>query len=156
MLKQLLTKPVNLISQLCDALAPVADLLIRMWLFKVFFVSGLTKIQSWPTTLMLFKNEYHVPILSPEVAAILGTAAELGLPLLILIGIGGRLPAIGLFAFNIIAVVSYQSFLLSPVGAAGLMQHILWGFMILSIISHGHGTLSIDRLLNKLNSHYHY
>jgi hypothetical protein len=37
-------------------LAPMLDLAIRLWVAKVFFMSGLTKVQSWDTTLSLFEN----------------------------------------------------------------------------------------------------
>ena len=74
-------------------LAPVADLALRLWVAAVFFRSGLTKVQSWDTTILLFTNEYHVPLLSPELAAVLGTAAELVLPVFLALGLGGRLAA---------------------------------------------------------------
>ena len=86
-------------------LAPVLDLAIRIWVGMVFFQSGLTKIQSWDTTLSLFENEYSVPILPPNVAAYLGTANELILPVFLVLGLGGRLSAAALFVFNIIAVI---------------------------------------------------
>ncbi|HEU0204348.1 MAG TPA: DoxX family protein, partial [Burkholderiaceae bacterium] len=69
-------------------LAPVIDLTVRLWVAAVFFKSGLTKIQSWDTTLLLFENEYQVPFLSPETAALLGTGAELVLPVLLALGLG--------------------------------------------------------------------
>ena len=49
--------------------APILDLVIRVWVGKVFFMSGLVKIQSWSTTLALFESEYQVPVLSPQLAA---------------------------------------------------------------------------------------
>ena len=52
----------------------------RLYLFDVFFKSGLTKIKDWEGTLYLFNNEYHVPVLPPEWAAVMGTAGELGVP----------------------------------------------------------------------------
>ena len=58
---------------LLDCLASVLDLGIRLYLSKVFFRSGLTKIRDWDTTLTLFRDEYHVPVLPPELAAVMGT-----------------------------------------------------------------------------------
>ena len=53
--------------------APVGDLLLRLWVAKIFLWSGLTKLQSIDSTIMLFKYEYEVPLLSAELAAYLGT-----------------------------------------------------------------------------------
>ncbi|HLF22852.1 MAG TPA: hypothetical protein VI565_02945, partial [Burkholderiales bacterium] len=51
-----------------DFLSPLLDLGIRLWVANVFWKSGLTKIASWDNTVLLFENEYQVPLLSPEVA----------------------------------------------------------------------------------------
>lgn len=125
-------------------LAPVADLLVRFWVAAVFFRSGLTKIQSWDTTVLLFTNEYHVPLLSPEIAAVLGTATELTLPVFLLLGLGGRLAAAALFVFNIVAVISYPE-----LEGLGLEQHQVWGILLLVTILHGPGALSLDHWLAK-------
>ena len=70
-----------------------------------FFRSGLIKIASWDSTLYLFEFEYQVPILQWELAAYLGTAAELILPTFLVLGLVTRPMAIILFMFNIMAVV---------------------------------------------------
>ena len=87
-------------------LTPLADLIARLAVAQVFWQSGVNKFQSWDTTLMLFENEYAVPLISPVLAAYLGTAAELTLPVLLALGLGGRFAALGLFLFNIVAVIS--------------------------------------------------
>jgi len=123
-----------------ERLQPAVDLGLRLWVGGVFFKSGLVKLDSWSTTLTLFENEYHVPLLSPEVAAYLGTAAELTLPVFLVLGLGGRLSALALFAFNAVAVLSYPD--LMP---AGVEQHQVWGLMLLATIAHGPGAWSLDR-----------
>ena len=55
----------------------VLDLGIRLYIAKVFFLSGLTKIRDWETTVTLFREEYHVPVLPPELAAFMGGTGEL-------------------------------------------------------------------------------
>ncbi|MGR9086504.1 MAG: DoxX family protein [Gammaproteobacteria bacterium] len=120
-------------------MSPVGDLLLRCWVGYAFFVSGLTKIQTWDSTLYLFENEYAVPLLPPAVAAYLGTAVELGFPVLLSIGLMGRFAAFALFLFNIVAVLSYPD-----LGAAGLEQHRVWGIMLLVSLLHGPGKLSLD------------
>ncbi len=99
---------------LLDTLAPAGDLVIRLWLACVFFQSGLAKLQNWQGTLYLFRSEYQVPLLPPVWAAYAGTAAELILPVLLAVGLATRFSALALFAFNIIAVLSYPE--LSEVG----------------------------------------
>jgi putative oxidoreductase len=125
-----------------NRLAPVADLLVRLWVAMVFFKSGLSKIASWDTTLLLFTHEYHVPLLTPEIAAFIGTAVELVVPVFLALGLGGRLAAALLFVFNIVAVISYPD-LKGP----GLEQHYVWGLLLLVTLLHGPGALSVDRLL---------
>ena len=125
-------------------LAPVLDLAIRIWVGMVFFQSGLTKIQSWDTTLSLFENEYSVPVLPPNVAAYLGTANELILPLFLVLGLGGRLSAAALFVFNIIAVISYPD-----LGEVGLKDHQYWGLLLLVPLLHGPGKISVDHFLRR-------
>jgi putative oxidoreductase len=125
-----------------DMLSPLSILGLRLWVAWVFFNSGLTKISTWDTTLYLFEEEYAVPLLPPDVAAYLGTAAELSLPVLLALGLAGRFGALALFVFNIIAVISYPD-----LNAAGLRDHQVWGLMLLVPLLHGPGKLSVDFLL---------
>jgi len=125
-------------------LAPLVDLAVRLVVGAAFFQSGLTKVQSWDTTLALFENEYSVPLLPPELAAYAGTFTELFFPVLLVLGLGGRFAAGVLFVFNIIAVISYAD--LSP---AGVMQHQYWGLLLLVTLFHGPGRLSVDHLMRR-------
>jgi putative oxidoreductase len=125
-------------------LSPLGDFILRCWVAYAFWVSGLTKIQNWDSTLYLFNEEYSVPFLPSEIAAYLGTATELGFPVLLAFGLLGRFSALALFIFNIIAVVSYPD-----LGAAGIEQHKVWGVMLLVCFLHGPGKLSIDNWINK-------
>ncbi len=127
-----------------DFLSPLFDLGLRLWVAKIFFQSGLTKIQSWDTTIMLFQYEYNVPILDPTLAAYLGTAAELTLPLLLIIGFLSRPVALALFVFNIVAAISYPD--ISP---AGVNDHIIWGVMLMVTFFHGPGSIAVDSWLCK-------
>lgn len=133
-----------------DTISPIADLVIRCYVAWDFFKSGLTKIQSWETTKMLFEYEYNVPLLSPSVAALLATVGELVLPVLLVVGLLTRLSGIGLFVLNAVAVYAYWSFLGSADGTAGLNQHIYWGLLLLVPIFHGPGKLSVDDWLKRV------
>ena len=121
-------------------------LAVRLWVGWDFFKSGLIKIGSWPTTLFLFREEYHTPLLPPAVAAVAGTTGELVFPLLLFVGLAGRLSALGLTAVNVMAVVSYAHVLLTEGFEAALAQHYLWGFALLVLIVFGPGKLSLDYL----------
>lgn len=125
-------------------LTPLFGLGIRGYLAWVFFRSGLTKIQSWDSTLWLFENEYSVPVLPPEAAAWLATATELSLPVFILLGLGSRAAAAVLFVFNAIAVISYPDL---DIGA--VRQHYLWGALMLVLLFHGAGKLSLDAMIKR-------
>ncbi len=129
-------------TNVLERLQPLFALAMRLYVAKVFIVSGWLKFSRWDSTLALFENEYHVPVLSPHVAAVLGTMAELGLPVLLILGIGTRAAALALFVFNIIAVVSYPD-----LSGAGRKDHYLWGALMLVIAVYGPGKLSIDRWL---------
>ena len=129
---------------LIDRLQPIFALAVRLYVARVFFASGLIKIMGWDSTLALFANEFHVPLLPPTVAAYLGSAAELGLPVLLALGLGTRFAAVALFAFNIVAVVSYPD-----LSDAGLKDHMLWGALMLVTFFYGPGKIALDHLLER-------
>jgi len=130
-------------AHLPEYLAPAFDLGLRLFLANVFFKSGLTKIATWDSTLYLFSDVYQVPLLSPEVAALLATGAELGLPVLLVLGLIGRFAATGLFILNAIAVISYYSGL----SEAGLSQHLYWGILLAVLLVSNRGAWSVDAWL---------
>lgn len=117
-------------------------LVLRVYLVNIFLRSGWLKLQSWETTTMLFEYEYVVPLLSPLSAAFLATFAEIIFPLLLLIGLAGRFSAMALLVVNVVAVISYPD-----ISAAGTKDHMLWGWMCLTIAIFGSGRLSIDAWL---------
>ena len=76
----------------------------------------------------------------PELAAYLGTGGELVLPVLLALGLGGRFAAVGLSVVNVMAVLS-----LTDIAPAALVQHQLWGVLLLAVAVLGAGRLSLDR-----------
>ncbi len=127
-----------------DALQPAAALLARLYVAQVFFLSGLTKLRDWETTVALFTDEYKVPLLSPATAAVMGTAGELVLPVLLVLGLGGRFSALGLFVVNLVAVIS-----LSEIAPAALQQHVFWGALLAGLAIFGLGPWSLDRWIGR-------
>lgn len=132
------------ITRLLDSLQPLAALAARVYVAQVFFLSGLTKLRDWGTTVALFTDEYKVPLLSPTVAAALGTAGELVLPVLLVLGLAGRFSAIGLFVVNAVAVIA-----LAEIAPAALQQHVLWGALLAALAIYGMGAWSVDRWLKR-------
>ncbi|MCW8348840.1 DoxX family protein [Vibrio sp. ZSDZ65] len=124
---------------------PLLLLFCRIWVAWVFFNSGLTKIASWDSTLYLFEYEYHVPLLPWQLAAYMGTAAELVLPVFLALGLLCRPMAAILFVFNITAVVSYP-----VLWEQGFYDHQLWGLMILIVVVWGPGPLSADKIIRNV------
>ncbi len=132
-------------AHLPEFLAPAFDLGLRLFLANVFFKSGLTKIKTWDSTLYLFSDVYQVPLLNPEVAAWLATGAELGLPVLLVLGLFGRFAAAGLFILNGVAVISYYS----ELSEAGLNQHLYWGMLLAVLLVLSRGAWSVDFRLER-------
>ena len=118
------------------------QLIFRLSIASVFFKSGHTKILSWDTTLLLFANEYQVPVLSPEAAAILSASFELGCSALIAVGLLTRLATLPLLGM----VFIIQTF----VYPENWVQHLTWAAMLVFILTRGPGPISLDGLLARL------
>lgn len=141
----LITTFLQLLEKLLNPLQSLFLLGTRLYVAKQFWQSGWLKISNWQTTLALFHDEYHVPLLPPDVAAVVGTFGELFFPTLLVLGLGGRIGPLGLSAVNVMAVVSYANVLLADGAEAAFGQHILWGFMLLMLAVFGNGSLGLDR-----------
>ncbi|GAB1257218.1 DoxX family protein [Aurantivibrio plasticivorans] len=128
-----------------------AALAARIYIAQVFFSAGLTKLRDWDTTLFLFEEEYHVPLLPFELAAYLGTFAELVFPVLLIAGFMTRFSALALFVVNIVAVIS-----LAEIAPAALYLHIVWGLLLAQLAIYGGGLLSAEKLVPRFfKSHNH-
>ena len=137
------------LGRLLDCLRSLLLLGTRFYVGWQFTKSGWLKITTWDTTLDLFRNEYHVPLLPPDVAAVMGTCGELGFPILLYLGLFTRLGALGQFFVNGMAVISYRQVLLAEGYEAALGQHILWGYMLLVVMVFGGGRFSLDHWLER-------
>lgn len=142
-------------SSLCKALPEDGILLLaRVAIASVFWRSVQTKITGWeafgqswqffnlsPSTVLLFQYEYQVPLLAPQLAAYMGTAAEFFLPILLLLGLGTRFAALGL-----LGVTAVIQFLVLP---EGWPTHILWFAILLYLLKHGGGRIALDHVLRR-------
>jgi putative oxidoreductase len=118
-------------------------LVARAATFSVFFRSGLQKLSDWNATLMLFENEYHLPVLPPHLAAYMAAGMELGLSSLVLLGLFTRAAALGLL--GMVAVI--QTF----VYPEAWPDHIQWLAFMVFVIARGPGAISIDALLGRFS-----
>ena len=132
-----------LINWLERWLTPLFTLGLRLYVAQVFFRSGWLKLSAWSSTLELFEYEYHVPLLPPPLAAVMGTAGELGLSTLLALGLAGRFGAAGLSVVNVMAVISF-----ADLSDLGFQDHVLWGMLLLVIVFHGPGRISLDHWIN--------
>src|SRR6516162_11374027 len=117
----------------------VLQLIFRFSIASVFFKSGHSKILSWDTTILLFANEYRVPVLSPELAATLAASFELGCSTLIALGLLTRLATLPLLGM----VFVIQTFVYPENWA----EHLTWAAMLIFLLTRGPGPISLDRLL---------
>ena len=91
------------------------------------------------TTILLFANEYHVPVLSPQLAATLAASFELGCSTLIFLGLLTRLATLPLLGM----VFVIQTF----VYPENWVEHLSWAAMLLFLLTRGPGAISLDRLI---------
>ena len=143
-IKVLVGSLLGLLDRILDGLQPLVALGVRCWVSWQFLKSGWLKLSDWEQTLYLFQDEYQTPLLSPQAAAVAGTFGELFFPVLLILGLFGRAAALGLFAVNLMAVLSYAHVLLQPGFEAAVGQHYLWGFMLIVLAVYGPGRLSLD------------
>ncbi len=116
-------------------------LLARISIATVFLRSGLLKLDGWSdgTTLALFREEYRLPLLPPELAAYAGTAAELLLPPLLLAGLFTRFAALALLGMTlVIQLFVYPN---------AFDTHGTWAVCFLYLMRFGAGAVSLDRLI---------
>lgn len=117
-------------------------LIARFAVASVFWRSGQTKVNGFSLreeTFVLFREEYRVPLLPPDLAAYLATTAEHVFPILLIVGFASRLSALGLFGMTMVI----QLF----VYPGGWPEHILWIASLVLIIARGPGALSLDHLV---------
>ncbi len=120
--------------------APVA-LMLRVFPALVFWQSGQTKVEGFAikdSTWFLFENEYALPLIPSEVAAVMATVAEHLLPVLLILGLFTRLSALGLLGMTaVIQVFVYPD---------AWMTHGLWAAPLLAVLARGPGRWSVDHL----------
>src|SRR5262249_24905318 len=117
------------------------QLAMRIAVSAVFFNSGLLKINSWEFAIKLFEDEYKVPFIDPVWAARLAAFNELTFPVLLVLGLAPRLATLPLLGM----ILGIQP-LVYPEAWCG---HLLWGSILLFLLSRGPGAISLDALIER-------
>ena len=120
----------------------IIALTARLAVADVFWRSGQTKVSGFSIreeTFYLFREEYKVPLLPPDLAAYLSTVGEHVFPILLFLGLASRLSALGLLAMTMVI----QLFVVP----GGWPEHTLWLSLLALIIARGPGAISIDHLI---------
>ena len=120
----------------------IIQLAMRIAVGAVFFRSGLLKVGSWEFAVQLFRDEYKVPLLDPAVAAHLAAAVELGVPPFLFAGLATRIATLPLL--GMIAVI--QTFVYPDAWT----DHLLWGSILVFLLTRGPGVISVDQIVAKL------
>ena len=120
----------------------VLQLMLRVAIAAVFWSSGLTKIASWDTTVALFRDEYMVPLLPPEIAALMSATFELSCSALIVVGLATRLATLPLLGMTfVIEVFVYPEF---------WSMHLMWATVLLFLLTKGPGAFSLDHYAGRI------
>lgn len=122
-----------------DLLAAIA----RISIASLFLQSGRTKVDGWlhvtDSAVELFRDEYKLPLLSPELAAHISAYAEHLFPVLLVLGLFTRLSALALLGMTtVIEVFVYPD---------AWPTHLSWAGLLLYLVARGARSISVDRVL---------
>ena len=135
-------------NRIADALSGLINhgsiaLVDRIAISSIFFYSGRTKVEGFlsltESAYTLFREEYKVPLVPPEIAAHLAAYAEHLFPLLLVVGLGTRLSALSLLVMTaVIQIFVYPE---------AWPTHLSWAGLLLYLIARGAGPLSLDHVI---------
>ena len=115
------------------------ELAMRVGVGMVFWKSSMLKLADWDSTVALFANEYRLPALPPDLAAVLGTTVELTGSVLLFVGLAARFGAAALLGLTLtIQLLVYPE---------NWPDHLLWASILAYVLSRGAGKLSLDHLI---------
>ena len=134
-------------ASLAERLLPETLLLLvaRVGVASIFWLSGRTKVEGaltlTDTTYELFRTDYALPLVDPEIAAHAATYSEHFFPILLVLGLGTRPAALALLGMTtVIEIFVYPD---------AWPTHLSWAGLLLPLIAKGGGTLSLDRLVDR-------
>ncbi|WP_316151533.1 DoxX family protein [Cupriavidus sp. BIC8F] len=114
---------------------------LRLAVATIFWNSAMTKLANWDTAVELFREEYRVPLVPPELAAYLAVSIELATPVLLVLGLATRPVALILLGMTtVIEIFVYPQ---------AWPTHIQWAAMLLVLLARGAGRFSLDWLIRR-------
>jgi putative oxidoreductase len=119
----------------------ILQLGMRIGVGMVFFNAGVLKYKSFEFAVKLFEDEYKVPILAPAVAARMAMINELTTSILLFLGLATRLVTLPLLGMiSVIEIFVYPG---------AWPDHVLWGSILIFLLTRGPGPFSIDYLIER-------
>jgi putative oxidoreductase len=119
----------------------ILQLGMRVGVGMVFFKAGLLKYESFQFAVKLFEDEYKLPFLPPAIAARMAMINELTTSTLLFLGLATRLATLPLFGMiSVIQIFVYPT---------AWPDHVLWGSILLFLLTRGPGSLSVDYLIER-------
>ncbi len=115
------------------------QLMARVSIGAVFWSSGMSKLASWQSTVVLFRQEYKVPILPPEIAATMAASVELSMPVLLVLGLFSRFATLPMLGMTFVI----QTF----VYPEDWIEHLGWATLLLLILTRGPGPIALDNFI---------
>jgi putative oxidoreductase len=112
---------------------------MRVGVGVVFVNAGLLKYRSWELTLLLFRDEYKVPLFDPALMARIATFNELTFSTLLFLGLATRLATLPFLGM----IVVIQTF----VYPNAWVEHLVWTSILLFLLTRGAGALSLDYVI---------
>jgi putative oxidoreductase len=117
----------------------------RIGVGATFFRAGLLKYHSWEFAVKLFQDEYRLPLLDPTVAARIAMTQELTIPILLFAGLATRIATIPLLGtIAVIQIFVYPN---------AYNDHLVWGSILLLLLTRGPGVFSLDHLIDRKLRH---
>ncbi len=137
--------PFDLFADRAHKALPLSLLLLvqRLGIAAVFFLSGRTKVSGWFTindaAFELFRTDYKLPLVPPEIAAYAATFSEHFFPMLLVLGLFTRYAALALLGMTtVIEIFVYPD---------AWPTHLSWAGLMLPVIAMGGGRFALDRLI---------
>ena len=130
---------VSLIELVMRVPLSIHQLLFRLAVAAVFLHAGLLKVASWESTVALFRDEYRVPVLPPELAAVMASTVEIGCSTLLIVGLGTRLATLPLLGM----IATIQLF----VYPQAWTEHLVWASILSLLLTRGAGAISLDHVV---------
>jgi NADH dehydrogenase/putative oxidoreductase len=116
---------------------PYIELVIRLWIAKLFFVFGIQQLMDWQLTLGVASQENPMPFLSPAAAAFVSTGIYLVCAALLAMGFMTRYAALPLLMLAFVTQLRYEPF----------DTQLFWMALSGWFVIYGAGPISLDHLL---------